>query len=192
MVEIRVGGREDHINLTNLLIPAFSDKVEALLGDENNAHVIIPLILDELKGLKLIAMENENPVGALLVSVEEIEFPPKILKILRSKVGFWGAFRAVNIVHNYEKSLPKRMENEARLEAVGVEEKERSRGIGTQLITRAERWVVKQGMEHFGLSVKTSNPAISLYERLGFIKTESFENKIGKWYYMRKHVGKHL
>jgi ribosomal protein S18 acetylase RimI-like enzyme len=191
MVEIKEAGKDDHMKLANILIPAFSDKAVAILGEEKKALAIIPMILDVLKGLKLMAIENEKPAGAILVSVEEIELPPKTFKVLRSEVGFFGALRAARIVDNYKKSLPRRLDKEARLEAVGVEEKARNRGIGTQLITKAEKWIENQGMEHFGLSVKTSNPAVALYERLGFSITESFENKIGKWHYMRKHVGEH-
>lgn len=191
MVEIREAKRENHKAMANILVPAFSDKAETILGDGSKALAIIPPILDALKGLKLLACENEKPVGAILVSIEEIVLPPETFKILRSEVGFFGTLRAARIVSNYEKSLPRRLDKEARLEAVGVNEEVRYRGIGTQLITSAEKWVEKQGMEHFGLSVKTDNPAVALYERLGFSRTTSFENKIGNWYYMRKHVGGH-
>lgn len=189
MFEIRKAQKEDHIELAQILLPVFSDKAEAILSEAAKAKKIVPIIVDAFKGLKLIAIESNRPVGAIIVSTEELELPSRTFKVVRSEVGFFGALRAVRIVKNYEKSLPERLEGEVRLEAVGVTEGARNRGIGTQLINSAEGWIVNRGMKHFGLSVKTDNPAVRLYERLGFSKTSSFSNRLGQWSYMRKSVG---
>jgi hypothetical protein len=106
MVEIRKAEKEDHINMAHILVPAFSDKAEAIMGDASKAVAIIPIIVDALKGLKLLASDNIRPVGAIIVSTEELELPPETFTVLRKEVGFLGALRAVRIVNNYEKSLP--------------------------------------------------------------------------------------
>jgi ribosomal protein S18 acetylase RimI-like enzyme len=147
------------------------------------------MMVDAFKGLKLMASENNRPVGAIIVSTEELELPPETFKVVRSEVGFFGALRAIRIVRNYEKSLPERLEGEVRLEAVGVMDGTRNKGIGTQLINSAEEWIAEKGMKHFGLSVKTDNPAVRLYRRLGFEKISTFSNRMGQWYYMRKELG---
>ncbi|UCF08961.1 MAG: GNAT family N-acetyltransferase [Thermoplasmata archaeon] len=188
-VDLREAKPGDHDDLTHILVPAFSDKAEAILGDAGRALAIIPMILDALAGLKLLATENHRPVGAIIVSTQEIVLPPETFKILRKEIGYLGALSAARLVSNYEKSLPTRLDREARLEAVGVQEEVRNRGVGTQLIKSAEKWISDQGLEHFGLSVKTDNPAVRLYDRLGFLRTASFDNKMGHWYYMRKEVG---
>lgn len=189
MVEIRKAEKEDHIDMAHILVPAFSDKAEAIMGEVSKAVAIMPIIVDAFKGLKLLASDNDRPVGAIIVSTEELELPPETFTVLRKEVGFLGALRAVRIVNNYEKSLPSRLDTEVRLEAVGVMEEARNKGIGTQLINSAGIWAAEQGMRHFGLSVKTDNPAVRLYERLDFANTSSFSNRLGQWYYMRKKLG---
>jgi ribosomal protein S18 acetylase RimI-like enzyme len=121
-----------------------------------------------------------------VISVKEIELPPKIFSLLRKELGFFKAIKAVRLFRNYEKSLPKRIVNEARLEAVGVTEEIRGKGIATELIKNAEKRLTRRGIDHFGLSVKTENPAVRLYKRLGFEEVKKFSNKLGEWYYMRK------
>lgn len=190
MVEIRKAQKGDRIDLARILLPVFSDKAQAILGDPSKAEKILPMMVDALKGLKLLASDNDRPVGAIIVSTEELELPSETFTVLRKEVGFLGALRAVRIVNNYEKSLPIRLDKEVRLEAVGVMEEARNKGIGTQLINSAEIWAAGQGMEHFGLSVKTDNPAVRLYERLDFANTSSFSNRLGQWYYMRKKLGR--
>jgi ribosomal protein S18 acetylase RimI-like enzyme len=189
MVEIRQAEKKDHAAICRIIVPVFSDKAQAILGDASKAMAITPILVDALEGLKLLAYVDDRPVGAIMVSTEELKLPAGTFKVVRREVGFFGALRAVRIVSNYDKSLPSRLDREARLEAVGVADEARSKGIGTQLINRAEEWVVKNGMRHFGLSVKTDNPAVRLYERLGFEKASSFSNRLGQWYYMRKELG---
>ena len=189
MVEIREAQKEEHIEIARILLPVFSDKAEAILGEAGKGEKILPMMVAAFKGLKLIAREDDRPVGAIIVSTEELELPPETFKVVKSEVGYLGALRAGRIVSNYEKSLPERLEGEVRLEAVGVTEEARNRGIGTQLIKRAEEWIVNNGLKHFGLSVKTDNPAVGLYEKLGFSKATSFSNRLGDWHYMRKAVG---
>jgi ribosomal protein S18 acetylase RimI-like enzyme len=106
--------------------------------------------------------------------------------IMKKELGYFKTLRAYRLMSNYERSLPKRKEKEALLEAVGVVEGFRGRGIGTELINRAEDWLVMQNFKHFGLSVKTSNPAVRLYSRLGFKKISTYQNKLGHWIYMQK------
>ena len=48
----------------------------------------------------------------------------------------------------------------------------RSRGIGTQILARAERLSAERGFKQIGLAVGIDNPrARSLYERLGYMDT---------------------
>ncbi len=189
MVEVKEAGEKDLEDMARVLIPVFSGKALAILGDEKKAGKLVPYLLRAVKGLKLLAIENGEAVGAILVSVRKIKLPPEILRMLRKELGLFKALRAIRMVRSYEGSLPKRKDKEARLEAVGVVDELRGRGIGTELIRKAEKWLEEQGFEHFGLSVKPSNPAVRLYSRLGFERTSAFRNELGDWLYMRKALG---
>jgi ribosomal protein S18 acetylase RimI-like enzyme len=191
MAEVRAAEEKDLEEMARVLVPAFSDKALAILGDEEKARKLVPYLLQATEGLKLIGMEDGKAVGAILVSVREIELPNELFKMLRKELGFFKALKAVRLVRNYERSLPKREDKEARLEAVGVVEGLRDKGIGTELINIAEDKLKAQGIEYFCLSVKTSNPAVGLYSRLGFEKISSFTNALGDWIYMRKALGSH-
>ncbi|UCE74461.1 MAG: GNAT family N-acetyltransferase [Methanomassiliicoccales archaeon] len=189
MVEISEAKLEDQEDLVEVLVPVFSDKALALLGDAEKAAILLPHILKAVEGITLLARENEKAVGAILVSVEPIKLPSEISTIMKKELGYFKALRAFRLMRDYERSLPKRKEKEALLEAVGVVEGFRGKGIGTELINRAEDWLVMQNIKHFGLSVKTSNPAVRLYSRLGFEKVSTFQNKLGHWIYMQKTLG---
>jgi ribosomal protein S18 acetylase RimI-like enzyme len=52
--------------------------------------------------------------------------------------------------------------------AVGVEAAHRGRGIGEGLITALHEMIAADGVARMSLSVDTRNPAMRLYERLGY------------------------
>lgn len=61
---------------------------------------------------------------------------------------------------------------------------QRSRGIGSQLLGRAERLAVRHGFPQIGLSVAVDNPrARSLYERRGY-KDAGFSQYETRWSYL--------
>jgi len=78
----------------------------------------------------------------------------------------------VGFVHVF---IALRIETDAFAELGGfiVAEKYRGRGIGTYLLTAAEKWVVHQGIGKLRVrSRSTRNDAHKFYERLGFSKTK--------------------
>jgi len=60
---------------------------------------------------------------------------------------------------------------------ISVSKSHRSQGIGASLIQHAKEWCKDNGIAQLSLEVLASNPAISLYERLGFV--EIGENSMG-------------
>jgi len=60
---------------------------------------------------------------------------------------------------------------------VSVANIHRGQGIGTRLIQRAMAWCKENGVTQLSLEVLSSNPAITLYERLGF--SNIGENNMG-------------
>ncbi len=188
MVDLREGGKEDFNDMIEVLVPAFSDKALAILGDEEMAGRLLPFLLKDIKGFNMVAFEKEKVVGAIVISYEEIRITPELARMLRKEGGLFRTVKAARLMKSYEKSLPRRLDKEARLEVVAVKEEFRARGIGSKLISEAESKLRANGKSHFGLSVKVTNPAVRLYERLGFEKIDSFANKLGNWLYMRKKL----
>ena len=76
-------------------------------------------------------------------------------------------------------------ENSTRLVDIALLPEYRGRGIGTQLIGHLIEQVTKAGSV-VRLSVLRTNPAIHLYERLGFVKTSEDQ----MYYQMEKASGK--
>lgn len=61
----------------------------------------------------------------------------------------------------------------ARIYSLAVNEAARGLGVGRKLMARAEREACKRGCSNIHLEVRTDNiPAMRLYEKLGFEKTE--------------------
>jgi len=57
----------------------------------------------------------------------------------------------------------------ARFGSVGVAERHRGKGIGTELMRRAEAWAARKGAKRLSLNVGAFNKeAIRLYEQLGY------------------------
>lgn len=188
MVDLREGEQEDLNEMVEVLVPAFSDKVFAILGNEKIANKLLPSLLKDIKGFNMVAVEKEKIIGAIVVSYEEIRISPELIRNIKKECGIFRTIKAGRLMRSYEKSLPGRLDKEARLEAVAVKKELRNRGIGSKLIREAESKLSTENKGYFGLSVKDTNPAVRLYERLGFEKIDSFTNKLGNWLYMRKSL----
>eukprot|EP00511_Aplanochytrium_stocchinoi_P001401 CAMPEP_0204840072 /NCGR_PEP_ID=MMETSP1346-20131115/36311_1 /ASSEMBLY_ACC=CAM_ASM_000771 /TAXON_ID=215587 /ORGANISM="Aplanochytrium stocchinoi, Strain GSBS06" /LENGTH=75 /DNA_ID=CAMNT_0051977239 /DNA_START=237 /DNA_END=461 /DNA_ORIENTATION=- len=62
--------------------------------------------------------------------------------------------------------------SEAYVEWVAVSANARGQGAGTLLMRWAKETALEQGAERLTLGVVNGNPAISLYERSGFVKQQ--------------------
>lgn len=201
--------------ITRILAPAFQDKVTAVIQDDEKALRIIPTIIRSITGTILVAIDgtiepeetrhgDENigsidaqsemkrssgkMVGAIIVSVSEFKITlPIILTCLRV-LGIKGSWHAFGMVNDYLRSEPAKLPKEGRLEAVGVLDSVRGQGIGKDLTIKGEEFLRSQGMDHYGLGVKTDNPAYHLYQKLGFKEIVRYNNSLDDWIYMRKEL----
>jgi len=73
--------------------------------------------------------------------------------------------------------MPHSQLNHRAIFGISVSNPHRGQGIGTRLIQRAMEWCKEHGVTQLSLEVLSSNPAISLYEKLGFSKIG--ENNMG-------------
>ena len=79
--------------------------------------------------------------------------------------------------------IAERISECAHVEDLFVMPEHRSRGIGTQILSCAERLSVDRGLEQIGLAVGIDNPrARALYERLGYVDTGFGVFRIGGMY----------
>ncbi|HID74080.1 MAG TPA: GNAT family N-acetyltransferase [Thermoplasmata archaeon] len=171
--------------MASVLAPAFRRYVDVLVGDVDRAMRVIPGIIRAMDGMGHIAYAGARPVGAILVTYDEPRFLlQNALTILRV-LGPRRAVRAALIARDYLRTAPRRPPDEGWVEAVGVDEGFRRRGIGSLLIGEAVADLQARGRTSMGLAVVRGSPAVMFYERLGFEHVTSFSNRLGDWHYMR-------
>ena len=190
MTNIRKADEQDIPQVANVLIPAFQDKILAIIGDHEKAQELLPHIIRSIEGEIFVATVLESNrkkiVGAIIISTTKFKISfPVIMSCLRT-LGFLGSIRALRQVNNYLGSVPKIQDREGTLEAVGVLEEYNGKGIGEQLILQGEKYLRKNGKFYFGLGVKERSRAVELYQKLGFEIIESYRNDLGNWLYMAK------
>lgn len=74
------------------------------------------------------------------------------------------------------------------LSALRVRPDLRGKGIGTQLIQKAEEALKRQGASIITISVDVENRAIRLYERLGYVRV----GEVRKEHWVRTYKGKQI
>ena len=126
--------------------------------------------------------------GAIIITTKEPKFLFSSLKVMLKNLGLLGSLGAFRIILSYLWSVPKKLEKEGVLEAVGVTEEARGKRVGEQLVLKGSEYLRVQGYLHFGLGVKQESAAVRFYERLDFEKSGEYVNKLGKWFWMRKEL----
>lgn len=170
------------------MIPAFQDKIITIIGDNEKALKIIQGIIKSINDEIYIAEDGKKIIGAIIVTTDKMKFSFQTIKTCFKELGISKSIKAFNLVNNYTRSVPKKLENEGTLEAVAVLEEYRGKRIGEDLILKAEEYLKGKKFKYFGLGVKTDNKAIELYEKMNFIKISNYKNKLGNWIYMRKEL----
>ena len=117
-----------------------------------------------------IALAEGEVAGALLgytggeKAAEDFRTGMALLRILR-----WDMLRRMRRLLLVQKALGDLGMNELYVSNVAVHERFRGRGVGSALITHAEKEAARAGSAGLALDVETDNlQAIRLYERLGF------------------------
>ena len=96
------------------------------------------------------------------------------LRLLKEKIGFWGAMRAALILALFERN---QVAGQLLMDGISVSPKMRGSGIGTKLLHGLIEYAKEEGFRSVRLDVIDTNPAARrLYERVGFVpvKTEQF------------------
>jgi len=192
MIIIREATPEETDAVAAVLAPAFEDKVMAIVGDMEKSLRIIPTVIKAMDGKVFVAVDTEREdevLGAIIVTTREPKFLLSSLWVTLKNLGLGGTLRAYRIIMNYLRSVPGKLEKEGILEAVGVDEGMRGNRVGEMLVQKGEEYLEGIGYQNFGLGVKKESPALSFYEKLGFVKDGEYENELGEWFYVRKKLG---
>ncbi len=184
-VEIEWAPASDAEELADVLAPAFEDYVSVVIGDMDRAKRVIPKIIRSMDGIMYKAVADGRTVGAIIVTTERPRFLARNALSMLISLGPVRAARANSIAKDYMRSEPERRKDEGWVEAVGVLEDARRKGVGSMLVRMAADEVGKRGKRALSLAVKRDSPAVEFYEGLGFVKAGEFDNKLGDWYRMR-------
>jgi ribosomal protein S18 acetylase RimI-like enzyme len=178
-----------------LLSEAFSDKFPFFykgIPKEQWVEITKQLQLlaypdDPLHGLFIAeSIEDGSESGSQLVGVirtldadkpKEHEWPA--LKYLIKKLGFFKGFRTGVLLYIFgTKPIDK---DELYIDAIGVAQEFRSKGVGSALIKKMEELARQKGRKRLTLYVSSKNVrAKQLYEKLGFVETYLRKSKMTK------------
>ena len=150
---------------------AFATKLRAAIPD---AAARVSVLVDGFRPAQSIAgMSGEELVGLAGFNDGGGSFTGGTsFGLLRDKLGFFGAVRAVTVLALLERKLKP---GELLMDGIVVRADSRGRGIGTRLFAELESLARDGGKNRIRLDVVDTNPAARrLYERLGFeaVKTE--------------------
>jgi len=165
MITYHQGLAEEHRDAAAaLLLDVFSDKLGPILGTGAQAHELVrrSVVLDRCLG----ATQAGALVGLLATQTAAGAFLAPGWRDLRAVFGTRrGASAAVKLTLLKHRVPPGTLH----VEAVVVAPAGRGRGVGSELLARAERLAAARGMRRLTLEVVDTNPnARRLYERLGF------------------------
>jgi len=184
-VAIEWAAPDDAGELADVLAPAFEDYVDVVIGDMDRAKRVIPKVIRSMDGIMYKAVVGGRVVGAIIVTMDRPRLLARNALSMLVTLGLRRAMRANAIAKDYMRSEPERHKDEAWIEAVGVLDGSRRKGIGSRLIEMASDEVRTRGKTALSLAVKRDSPAVAFYGELGFVKAGEFDNRLGGWYRMR-------
>lgn len=189
MFEVRPLGKGEMGAASALLAEVFDDKRDAVLGTSPGWVDVVRALLDEYDGLVLVAMEGGTLLGSAVYRVKDFEPGKGTARVVISKLGYLKALMAKRRLDRLARSLPKLEKGEAELDALGVVDGHRRRGIAMALMEGGERWARDSGAMRVCLTVKEDNaPARRLYEKCGFSEHSRYTNAWGRNIYLKKDL----
>ena len=189
MVEVRPIRDEEMDAAAALLAEVLNDKRIAILGKASGWVDVVRALLIEYDGLILVAIEGNKMVGSAVYRVKDLEIGKGVARVIISKIGIIKALLAKRRLEKLASSLPEIEEGEAELDALGVMEGHRKKGVATALMEKGEQWARKSGAKRVCLSMKEDNkPAYQLYTKNGFSVHSKYTNAWGHNLYLKKDL----
>jgi ribosomal protein S18 acetylase RimI-like enzyme len=171
------------IILDRLLYDEVNDaEAVALLGSEARARRYLrELVMGGDTPIErrpyVVAVDGDDVVGFLDYSTAGLSRSER-LRLLYQIAGPTQCVRAVpTLIGRWlvNTSMP---EDALFISNIRVDRNRRSQGIGTQLLLCAEEIALERGQRSVALQTLVSNPAIQLYERLGYRITQSRSHRL--------------
>ena len=141
-----------------------------------------------------IAKDHDVPVGFVLGTKSMRHFMKLALssrKVQMATLLLGQILRRPRITKKVLETLfytKKEVGPEAELVVVAVDEKLRGRGVGRKLVEKLEKDFMRQGVNHYKLTVHADKPAVLFYERLGFVRLATFWMYGKMWYVYEKRI----
>ena len=173
-LKFRPGEKEDCLKMAELISIASDGVLEYLLNDlvpEMTPVQVMSKNLEKSNSIEsyknsVVALDEDNVVGMAL------SFPSYYHKITDEMRSFFPADRLGHLRQYYSS----RVENSWMLDALGVFENYRRRGIAEKLIRLAKERAIENGYNTLSLIVFADNTlAIPLYKRTGFKVVQKIE-----------------
>ena len=178
-----------------LILSAFREKLQPILGDDVKAHHVIEESINPANCIT--AINEQKLVGLLGLQYDQGHFWRPTLKLMTRAYGvFEGLFRKICLSILEHATAP----NEWYVFCIAVSEDVRGQGIGSHMLTRLEERAIQSGATKLSLQVINTNPkAEALYKRLGFVSCKRTRiwpfNRLLGWSFesaalMVKEIGK--
>jgi len=170
----RPGEKKDCLKLAELISVASDGVVEYLFHDLVPAMTAVQVVAQDLEEgnapesykSSVVAVDAKDVAGMAL------SYPSSYHKVTDEMRGFFPADRLEHLRHYYSS----RVENTWMLDALGVFDNYRRRGIAEKLISLTKERAIENGYNTLSLIVFADNAlAIPLYERTGFEVVQKIE-----------------
>lgn len=179
MIEISQGFPDElRSNAATLYDASFGAKISIAIPDARKRLAILAEAFNPeycfvaMSGSELVGIAGfKNSSGALTGGMT--------FALLRKHLGLAGAVRAISVLALFERTLTK---GQLLMDGISVSPKARGGGIGTALLHRLKVHARHEGHRTIRLDVIDTNPAARrLYERLGFVATDTARFPYLKW-----------
>lgn len=204
-LEIRQATTQDLQAIAEVFLAAFPESVEHYVG-----HPIGPQVMVDVFAICLEAEPRALLVGTIDGVVSGYVFAPRRLSRVFRVAVFrghifrlllrWLTFRygiglrpAVVAVKNWlalwHESRQPELHSDARIFSVAVHPDLQGQGLGGQLVAKAVAYLESLGAHLIRLEVRPGNePAIRLYERVGFVPRGTTKDTQGEWLIMLRDL----
>ena len=169
-MEIRLGLPERyHIQAAEILYQAFARKLTPLVGSRERGVAILEMILQPK--LIIAALRQDRLVGVAGLHVGGRSFVRARLPAFVDVFGWPGGLLRFAL---FPLIAQRGREDEVLVAALAVHSSMRGKGIGTRLLCAVFDYARANGYSKVALEVVDTNPdARRLYERMGFVATET-------------------
>lgn len=156
---------------------AFGAKLSIAIPDPGSRVAVLAKGFNP--AFSFVALSGSEIVGIAGFKTAQGSLTDGILRVLKEKIGLWGAIRAVLVLAMFER---KPVAGQLLMDGIGVLPRMRGSGIGTKLLRHLIEYAKNEGYQSVRLDViNTNHAAQRLYERVGFVPVKTQRFAYLKW-----------